>query len=143
MSDRRLVVNAAKCRACGEIIESTIGIPEQTCKCGQLTVSGTFKESVRNVSDDQYWNLVIREEPDEALNRNRNTVLTLLAKDNITEIQDIYIESYEGDTVEIMTVKADMSKARRLGLSYTRMDEIEDEIVDLLGITTISFVDLK
>lgn len=38
--ERRIITNEARCRRCGDVVESLRLAHHQTCQCGNLTVAG-------------------------------------------------------------------------------------------------------
>jgi hypothetical protein len=57
MADK-IIKNSAKCRKCGEIVESTPWNRRATCKCGALTVDGGLDQLLREgeyIEQSQYY----------------------------------------------------------------------------------------
>lgn len=61
MSDK-IIKNSAKCRKCGEIIESTPTQRRTTCSCGALTVDGGLEQLIREGEYDEQSQYYLREE---------------------------------------------------------------------------------
>ena len=60
---RKILVNAIKCKLCGEIIESTEQHEYVSCKCGACAVDGGLEYLRRSFqSKDCYFELSVTEE---------------------------------------------------------------------------------
>lgn len=53
----KIIRNAAKCRLCGDIIESNNSDRIETCQCGEISVSGGFNFIARWASTT--WNNIV------------------------------------------------------------------------------------
>lgn len=70
---RRILVNAIKCKQCGEIIESTEQHQYVSCKCGACAVDGGHEYLRRSFqSPDCYFELSVMEASDEMSDRPPN-----------------------------------------------------------------------
>lgn len=64
---KKILVNAIKCKLCGEIIESTEQHQYVSCKCGACAVDGGLEYLRRSFqSKDCYFELSVTEEGEAA-----------------------------------------------------------------------------
>lgn len=57
MQNKRIIRNAAKCRLCGDVIESKRLYDNQTCQCGEISVEGGTNYIGRFASTD--WKNIV------------------------------------------------------------------------------------
>jgi len=57
MADK-IIKNSAKCRKCGQVIESSPMVRRVTCQCGSLTIDGGLEQLLREgeyIEQSQYY----------------------------------------------------------------------------------------
>ncbi|WP_415906924.1 hypothetical protein ACMXYX_17805 (plasmid) [Neptuniibacter sp. QD72_48] len=137
MSDRKLLVNAAKCRLCGDLIESTNRAVK--CSCGALTVSGADMAPVREGDPDNYINLVVWESPEESYQRNKDKVYELLAVDGINNIQKIVFDEIVDESKILFVVLESAQASRRANTKFLSNYDSGKELCEMLGVDSIRF----